>query len=349
MKVVAYSIKPFEKEYLIKANQKKHDITLISNRLTIETVSFAEGKDAVVVFSNDDLSAQVIQQLAKAGVRFIATRSTGTDHIDKQAATVAGIKLANVPAYSPQAIAEHAVAMAMALSRRLTIADRHSHNFDFRLDDLVGFNFHEKTVGLIGLGSIGRAAANIFNGFGCRVLGYDEIIPADIPFVESVSLPELYNEADIISLHIPLTTDSYHLIDSQAIDQMKNGVMLLNTARGGLMNTADILEGISSGKIGYLGLDVYEYEKELFFDDHEYDNDHDPLLQQLLQHPNVLITPHQAFLTKEALQQIAAQTIKNLNLWQAEKCVGDACACARNCRITQQAPPITDNLTSYLP
>ncbi|PTQ98215.1 D-lactate dehydrogenase [Mucilaginibacter yixingensis] len=350
MKVVAYSIKPFEKEYLIKANQKKHDITLISNRLTPETVGFAEGKDAVIVFTNDDVSAPVIQELNKLGVRFIATRSAGTDHIDKQAAALHGIKLASVPAYSPQAIAEHTVALALALNRRLPRADKQSHHFDFRLDDLMGFNLHQKTVGIVGLGNIGRATAAIFKGFGCRIIGYDANTAQELNFVEKVSLQTLYHEADIISLHLPLTPETYYMIDARAIAAMKEGVMLLNTSRGGLMKTVDVVEGVYSGHIGYLGLDVYENEKNLFFDDHEYDRDKDPLLQQLLNHPNVLVTPHQAFLTKEALQQITQQTIKNLDLWQDKKCVGDACACARGCRTATPATskPQEDNVNNYL-
>lgn len=348
MKVVAYSIKPFEKEYLIKANQKKHDITLISNRLTPETVGFAEGKDAVIVFTNDDLSAPVIQELSKLGVRYIAARSAGTDHIDKQAAGLCGIKLTNVPAYSPQAIAEHTVAMALALNRRLPRADRQIHHFDFRLDDLVGFNLHEKTIGLIGLGSIGRATASIFKGFGCRLIGYDANTSQELDFVEKVSLQTLYHEADIISLHLPLTPETYYMIDSKAVAEMKDGVMLLNTSRGALMKTVDVFEGVYNGKIGYLGLDVYEYEKNLFFDDHEYDLEKDQLLQQLLNHPNVLVTPHQAFLTKEALQQIAQQTIRNLDLWQDKKCVGDACVCAQNCRVVPPALKPQDNVNNFL-
>jgi D-lactate dehydrogenase len=336
MKAVAYSIKPFEKEYLAKANEKKHDITLISNALSPETAIYADGKDAVIVFTNDDVSATVIEKLAKSGVKYIVTRSTGTDHIDKDTAAKYGIKIANVPSYSPQAIAEHAVAMAFALNRHLVTADQHSRHFDFRNDELIGFNFSGKTVGLIGVGNTGKAVAKIFNGMGCRVIAYDPAFPSDLPYVLPVSLDELLMTADIISLHLPLTPDTKHTIKRETIDRMKRGVMLINTSRGALIRTTDVIAGLKSGKIGYLGLDVYEFEKGLFFEDHERDIIKDPLLHSLLNYPNVLVTPHQAYLTKEALQEIADQTIKNLDLWQLNKCVGKACVCQKDCRTVKE-------------
>jgi D-lactate dehydrogenase len=335
MKAVAYSIKSFEKEFLAKANQKKHDITLISNSLSLETSIYAEGKEAVIVFTNDDVSAKIVNRLADLGIKYIATRSAGTDQIDKNAAESKGIKLANAPACSPQAIAEHTVALALALSRKLTKANTHSHNFNFKLDDLIGFNFHGKTVGIIGLGNIGLAVAHIFNGLGCHVIGHDVVAPKNLQGVEIVSLNDLYKKADIISLHISLNAITTHLINAVSIALMKNGVMLINTSRGALINTEDASEALESGKIGYLGLDVYEYEKGLFFEDHQKDQIHDPLLSRLMAHPNVLITPHQGFLTHEALQQIADQTIQNLDNWQQNKCVGNACTCAKNCRVLE--------------
>ncbi|QEC79551.1 2-hydroxyacid dehydrogenase [Mucilaginibacter ginsenosidivorax] len=334
MKAVAYSIKPFEKEYLAKANQKKHDITLISNPLGPDTAIYAEGKDAVIVFTNDDVSAVVIGKLAALGVKYIVTRSSGTDHINKDAAAAHHIKIANVPSYSPQAIAEHAVAMAFALNRQVVKADQHSHAFDFRNDGLIGFNFAGKTVGIVGLGSTGRAAAAIYHGLGCDVIGYDLFFPADEPYTKPVSLEYLLENADIITLHVPLTADTRHFINTESIAKMKNGVMLINTSRGLLVNTADALSAIKSGKIGYLGIDVYEFEKGLFFEDHQKDAIKDPLLNKLMEHPNVLVTPHQAYLTREALQEIANSTIKSLDLWQQNKCVGKACACAKECQKT---------------
>jgi len=332
MKAVAYSIKPFEKEFLAKANHKKHDITLISNALSLDTVNFAEGKDAVIVIPNDDVSTHVVEKLAGLGIRYIAARSTGTDQIDEVAAAKYGIKVANVPSYSPQSIAEQAVAMALALNRRLVKADQQGHHFNFRNDDLIGFNFSGKTVGIIGLGHIGLAAAKIFNGFGCHVIGYDTVCTKGGPLVNFVKLNELLSSADIISIHLPLTTETRYLIQRNTLDQMKNGVMLINTSRGAIINTKDVLMALASGKIGYLGLDVYEYEKDLFFENHEHDEVKDQLLVSLLKYPNVLITPHQSFLTREALQEIADQTIKNLDRWQMSKCTGLAFASSNECK-----------------
>lgn len=316
MKAVAYSIKPFEKAFLAKANNKKHDITLISNALSLTSASYAAGKEAVIVFTNDDVSEQVINKLAALGVNYIATRSVGMDHIDADAAQHHQIKLANVPAYSPQAIAEHTVALALALSRCLKVSNQNSGKFDFRLDPLIGFNFSGKTVGLIGLGNIGQAAARIFNGLGCRVIGYDVDFPGYLVNIKSVSLDELYSTADVISLHVPLTPSTKFMINEDSISRMKKGVMLINTARGALLKTEHVLAALKNGQLGYLGSDVYEFEKNLFFEDHIKDTKKDPMLEELMALPNVIITPHQAFLTREALQQIADQTIRNLDTWE---------------------------------
>lgn len=314
MKAVAYSVRPFEREFLARANQKKHDITLISNALSLDTLVYAQGKTAVIVFTNDDLSAKVIMRLAAIGIRYIVTRSVGTDHIDMKTAAKYKIRVSNVPCYSPQAIAEHAVAVALALNRQLMKADQHTHRFDFRNDELVGFNFSGKTVGLVGLGNTGQATAKIFNGLGCNVIGFDPRA-VNVQRVVPVTLAALLASSDIISLHLPLSVSSRYLINKSTLDQMKQGVMLINTSRGALMNTAEVLKSVESGRIGYLGMDVYEFEKGLFFEDHEYDSIRDPVLVRLLEHPNVLITPHQAYLTREALQEIAAKTILSLDSW----------------------------------
>jgi len=331
MKAVAFSIKPFEKEFIAKANQKKHDITLISNPLNFETAAYAAGKDAVIVFTNDDVSSKVIDKLATLGVKYIITRSVGTDHIDKASAERHHIKLANIPSYSPQAIAEHAVALAFALNRKLIKANKNAHNFDFRNDDLIGFNFSGKTVGIIGLGQTGRAAASIFKCLGCNVLGFDEHFPENIDYARQASLDELLANSDVISLHLPLTDHTKHFIEREKLKKMKNGVMLINTSRGAILKTTDVLSAIESGKVGYLGIDVYEYEKGLFFEDHENDQVKDSLLKELLERDNVLVTPHQAYLTREALQEIADRTIQSLDFFQQNKCVGDACASNNNC------------------
>lgn len=330
MKAVAYSVRNFEKELIAKANKKKHEITLISNALNQETAVYAEGKDAVIVFTNDDVSGPVINILADLGIKYIATRSVGTDHIDREAAGDRNIKIANVPSYSPEAIAEYAVMLALSLSRKIISTSDQVREFDFRIDQHIGFNFFGKTVGLIGLGQIGRAAAKIYKGLGCTVLGYD-VIPMDIEGVTMVDLDTLYAGSDIISLHVPLTVSTRHLINSETLSKMTPGVMLINTSRGGVINTKDLLPALEKNKIGFLGLDVYEFEKGLFFYDHHSDRKKDQLIKKLMSYPNVIISPHQAFLTNEALQEIALKTIANLDNWQKNKCVGRACVCIEKC------------------
>jgi D-lactate dehydrogenase len=342
MKAVAYSIRSFEKEYLAKANRKKHDVTLISNPLGPDTAIYAEGKDAVIVSINDEVSAEVIQKLSVLGVKYIVTRSAATDHIDKNAAATYGIKIANVPLDSPEAIAEHSVALAFALNRHVVQADRHSHVFDFRNDDLVGFNFSGKTVGIIGLGRTGQAVAAIYHGLSCQVIGYDPYVMRSIRHIKAVSLEFLLKNSDIISLHIPLTEQTKYFIQKDTLDQMKDGVMLINTSCGMLLNTEDVLAAIESKKVGYLGIDVYEFENGLFFENHQQALVKDPLLQRLIGKPNVLVTPHQAHLTQEALQQIADETIKSLDLLQQNKCVGKACSDSKICQKDTSAPQNID-------
>jgi D-lactate dehydrogenase len=315
MKAIVYSIKPFEIAFLDSSNDEKHELTFEANSLDLSSADLAKDNLAVIVFTNDDVSAPVIEKLHDLGVKYVVTRSTGTDHIDKDAIKEHGLHWANVPSYSPQAIAEHAVAMAFALNRRLVKSDAHSHHFDFRNDGLVGFNFCGKTIGIVGMGSTGKAAANIYNGLGCNVIAYDPYFPKDVDQVEPVTLELLFSSADVISLHLPLTEDTKYLICKQTLDQMKEGVMIINTSRGGLIKTTDALQALEEGKIGYLGLDVYEYEKHLFFEDHRDDLVKDTLLTELLKRENVLITPHQAYLTKEALKEIATITIQSLNNW----------------------------------
>jgi len=316
MKAIFYSTKAIEKGLMLKANNNRHDLIFTTQALTTETTSYATGTEAVVVFTNDDVTAPVIDKLATMGIKYIATRSVGIDHIDRLAAEKCGIKIANIPAYSPQAIAEHSVALALALSRHLVQASHQCVQFNFSLNKLTGFNFYGKTVGLIGLGHVGKAAIPIFKGLGCKILGYDIVPQQNIHDINEVDLDTLYKTSDIISLHIPLNEQTKHLINHASIEKMKTGVMILNTARGGILKTTDVLEALKNGKIGYLGIDVYENEKGLFFEDHEDDQVTDPLLSELMKMPNVLVTPHQAFLTNEALEEIALETIKALDDWE---------------------------------
>lgn len=316
MRVVAYSIKTYEKELLAIANNKKHDLTLISNRLTLDTCCYAKGKDAVLVFVNDDVSAPVIEQLALNGIKYIATRSAGTDHIDLAYAQEKGIQVASVPNYSPEAIAEFGLCLALALSRKLIPTTTATAHFDFRNETHVGFNFHGKTVGIIGLGNIGLASARAYHGLGCVILGHDEQAMHTPDFILKTTLSDLLQKSDIITLHLPQTAESKHLINKKSIAQMKNGVMLINTSRGGIVNTKDVIDALKDGQIGFFGTDVYEFESGLFFVNHSKDEHKDKLLSELLKLNNVIISPHQAFLTKEAIEQIEEQSIAHIDSWQ---------------------------------
>jgi D-lactate dehydrogenase len=332
MKVVAYSIKEFEKEFLARANKKQHDITLISNTLSLETAMYAEGKEAVLVFTNDDVSESVINKLADLGIKFIATRSIETDHIDCQAASLRNIKVANVPSFSPQSIAEYSVMLALYLSCKIVPTVNSSKAFDFRIDQHIGFNFFGKTVGIIGLGKVGKATAAIYKGMGCRVIACDILNLEPLQGIEMCSLEGIFEESDILSLHVPINENTKCLINSHSLSKMKDGVMLINTSSGELIEYSDVLHALKSLKLAYLGLDGYEFEKSLFFIDHHRDINRDHILEQLMSFSNVIISSHQAFLTKEALQEIANITIKTLDNWHAGKCSGKACACYDGCK-----------------
>lgn len=317
---------------MVRANQKQHDITLISNPLSLETALYAKGKDAIVVSTNDDVSAEVIHKLADLGIKYITTRSVAVDHIDRETAGSRNIKLANVPSFSAEAVAEYSVLLALSLNRKIIPTVNNSREFDFRVDQHVGFNFSGRTVGIIGLGNIGQAVAAIYKAMGCRVIGHDIKFPAHLHGIEEKDLNEIFEESDLISLHLPLSDSSRHIINQQSLSKMKKGVMLINTCSGKLINTNDLLRALRNGKIGYLALDGYEFERGLFFEDRRKDGVKDPMLEELLSLPNVIISPHQAFLTKEGLQEVANLTIKNLDNWQAGKCSGKACVCADSCQ-----------------
>jgi len=316
MHIIAYSVSSFEIEYLESANRMKHEMSLKAMPLSLESVGLAKGAEAVIIFTADDASEPVINALADLGIKYIVTRSSGTDHIDLKAAEKRGIKVANVPSYSPQAVAEQAVMLALALSRKLIDTMHLVQEYNFTIEKHVGFNFYGKTVGLIGLGSIGKAAAAIFIGLGCRVLAFDVDQEIEMDQVERVSLDALLQQSDIISLHAPLNENTRHMINRETMSKMKNGVMLINTSRGALINTEDLIAKLEEGKIGYLGLDVYEFEKGIFFGDHSMDPIKDSLLQKLINHKNVIITPHQGFLTREALKEIAQICMSNIDAWQ---------------------------------
>ena len=339
MKAVAYSIKSYEKELLIKANAKRHEITLISNRLTMDTIAYAQGKEAILVFSCDDVSAPVLRKLKELGVKFVATRSTGTDHIDLNEAARLGIKVSNIPAYSPESIAEHAISLILALCRNLLPAHRQMMQFDFSLDGLIGTTLKGKTVGIVGYGKTGAALAKILRGFGSRVIVNDHRDLRELCArggAKQVDFDELLAQADIISFHVPLNESTRHMVNAKSIAKMKDGVMLINVSRGAIFNSFEVLNALQENKISKIGMDVYEFEHNVFFFDHSRRPIKDQLLKSFIQHSRVLLTPHQAFLTTEALQVIAAETIKNLDSWGSGKCVGCACRCQTNSVVEQK-------------
>lgn len=312
MKLAVYSTHAFEKQYIEDANNRGFEIQFIDFLLTPETAILCQGAEAVAIFVNDDCSASTLERLKKQGVNYILLRSAGFNNVALDVAKELGIKVANVPSYSPYAVAEHTVALMLNLNRKLIKAHSRVTNLNFSLDGLVGFDMHGKTVGLIGLGKIGEKVARILNGFGCKILVVDPIKTNVSNLVTYVDIKELCEKSDIISLHAPLSDETKYIIDEEEIDLMKEGVMLINTSRGALLNTKSVIKGLKQKKIGYLGLDVYEAEKGLFFEDHSDDILLDDDIARLITFSNVLITSHQGFLTKTALTNISNTVFSNL-------------------------------------
>ncbi len=322
MKILFYSTKDFEQPYLETSNFRKEEIVFIKEALSLQTADKAKGFDTVSIFAGDDASSAVLEALHKNGVRFIAIRAAGYDNVDLKKATELGIVVANAPEYSPYAIAEHAVALILALNRKIIAADKQVHQQNFTTSNLVGFDLNRKTVGIIGVGKIGGVLVKIMHGFGCRLLGYDIQENKELKEkygLEYVDLPALCREANIISIHTSLTPGTRYMINRKLIGLMQRGVMLINTGRGGCMNTQDVIEGLENGHIGSYGADVYENERGVFFYDHSGKELNDPMLKKLLSMPNVLTTPHQAFATQEALSNIAITTFDNIECWKNNK------------------------------
>lgn len=321
-KVGVFSSKPYDEESLSVANVYDFELVFFDVRLTEKTVLLAKGCDAVCVFVNDELNENNLIQLSQMGVNHIALRCAGFNNLDVTAANRIGMTAARVPAYSPEAVAEHAVALMMTLNRHIHKAYNRTKEDNFSLQGLLGFNMHGKTVGVVGTGKIGLATIKILNGFGAQVVAFDpypnERACRELNF-EYVSLNEVFEIADIITLHCPLNEDTHHVVNQNTIEKMKSGVMLINTSRGGLIDTSSVIEALKSGKIGYLGLDVYEQESELFFEDHSAAIVQDDVFQRLLTFPNVLVTGHQGFFTQEALTQIAQTTMYNLSCFKIGK------------------------------
>ena len=306
-----FSTKQYDKNHF---NLKSLDMTFLSPRLNKETANLAEGFDVVCCFVNDNLNAVVLKKLKNLGVKLIALRCAGFNNVDLKVAQELKIAVCRVPEYSPYAVAEHACALILDLNRHIHRAHNRIRENDYSLDGLLGFDLHGKTVGVVGAGKIGLAFAKIMSGFGCRILIHDPYLSKkDLqPDYIQVTFDELLIQSDVISLHCPLTKDTHHIIDEQAIELMKPSVMLINTSRGGLVDTVAIIKALKLNKIGYLGIDVYEEESEIFFEDLSETFIQDDVFARLQTFPNVIITGHQAFFTEEALSKIAETTESNI-------------------------------------
>lgn len=320
MKVAVFSTKNYDRIFLQAANaERRHELSFLEPRLTQDTVRLAAGFPAVCVFVNDRLDAQVLGSLARAGTSLIALRSAGFNNVDLSAASNFGLTVVRVPAYSPFAVAEHTVGLILTLNRRIHRSYARVREGNFSLEGLLGFDLYSRTVGIVGTGRIGAIMARIMNGFGCRLVGHD---PYPNPDCEKlgmnyVRLTDLFAASDVITLHCPLTPKTHHLINAEAISQMKHGVMLINTGRGALIDTTAVINALKSGRIGYLGLDVYEEEADLFFEDLSDQVIQDDVFARLLTFPNVIITGHQGFFTEEALRNIAETTLTNITAFES--------------------------------
>lgn len=324
MKLAVYSTKQYDRKYLEQVNESYgFELEYFDFLLTARTAKTAAGCDGVCIFVNDDGGREVLEELASLGVKYIALRCAGFNNVDLEAAKTLGLKVVRVPAYSPEAVAEHAVGMMMTLNRRIHRAYQRTRDANFSLEGLIGFNMHGRTAGIIGTGKIGLATLRILKGFGMRLLAFDpypnpQALELGATYVD---IKTLFRESDVISLHCPLTPENNHLLNMAAFQQMKDGVMIINTSRGGLIDSQAAIDALKMQKIGSLGMDVYENERDLFFEDKSNDVIQDDIFRRLSACHNVLFTGHQAFLTAEALTSIAETTLQNLQ--QLEK--GDLC------------------------
>ncbi|KIC96357.1 2-hydroxyacid dehydrogenase [Flavihumibacter solisilvae] len=318
MKVAFFSTQPYDRQYFNRYN-KGHEISYFEAGLNRQTASLAAGSGAVCVFVNDQLDAGVLKELHSLGVTLIALRCAGYNNVDLAAAAEMGFTIVRVPAYSPHAVAEHAVSLILTLNRKIHKAYNRVREGNFSLDKLTGFDLYGKTVGVVGTGKIGIAFATIMLGFGCRVLAFDLVANRQLEEkgVEYLPLIDLFRESDIVSLHCPLNEQTHHLVNASTLEMMKPGSMLINTSRGALINTADVIEALKRHKLGYLGIDVYEQEEKLFFYDRSEELIPDEEILRLMSFPNVLITSHQGFFTNEALTEIARTTLANIALFES--------------------------------
>ena len=321
MKILFYDTKSYDKESFEAKAKDYPDIQIeyLKSELVPSTAKLAKGYDAICAFVSSDVGTETIEVLHACGVKLILMRCAGFNNVDVEKAAACGIKVMRVPGYSPEAVAEHAMALALGVTRRLHKAYVKVRENDFSLSGLMGFNFYQKTAGIVGTGKIGAAMARICRGFGMNVIAYDVYKNPDLDFVEYVSLDELLERSDLISLHCPLMDSTYHMINRESIKKMKDGVILVNTSRGGLVKTDDLIEGIRARKFFGVGLDVYEEETPNVFEDRSDEILEHSTTARLLSFPNVMITSHQGFFTEEALRAIAETTLQNALDFEAGK------------------------------
>jgi len=314
MKIAVFSTQKYDREFL-SAVPTEHKFVFFEAQLNNDTVNLTQGFDGVCIFVNDHADSEIISELKNNGIKVIALRCAGFNNVDVKAAEKSGIRVVRVPAYSPEAVAEHAVALIMTLNRKTHKAYLRIKENNFSLERLTGFNIYGKTVGVIGTGKIGKAFCKIMLGFGAKVIAYDKFEDDEAKKlgIKYVTFEEVLKNSDIISLHCPLTPETKYMIDWEAFANMKDGVMLINTSRGALINTKDAILALKRGKIGYLGIDVYEQEEHLFYKDLSENIIPDDTIARLMSFPNVMMTSHQGFFTKEALTEIAATTVGNID------------------------------------
>ncbi|MDZ7923337.1 MAG: 2-hydroxyacid dehydrogenase [Marinagarivorans sp.] len=320
MHIAFFSSKPYD-HLFFDAPSNTHDFIYIDAHLTENTVALAQGCDAVCCFVNDTLNKEVLKALVSMNIQLIVLRCAGFNNVDLAAAKQLNITVARVPEYSPFAVAEHAVGLILTLNRNIHRAYNRIRENDYSLNGLMGFDLHGKTVGVIGAGKIGQAFIKIMQGFGCHILIRDDLAP-DLPGTQKISLDELWPACDIVSLHCPLLPQTHHIINAQSLSQMPKGAMLINTSRGALVDTSAAINALKSGHLGYLGIDVYEEEADLFFENLSNTIIQDDIFARLTTFPNVIVTGHQAFFTREALQKIAEVTLNNITAYSLKNFAG---------------------------
>ena len=320
MKIAVFSARPYDREFMSAANAKAaHQLCFFDAALELETCALAAGHEAVCIFVNDTADAGVLEALAAGGTRLVALRCSGFNNIDLKAAARLGLKVVRVVAYSPYSVAEHAVALLLTINRKIHRAYNRTRDSNFELDGLMGFDLHGKTVAVVGTGRIGRVFSRIMCGFGCEVLGHDKYPSAEFEVLGAryADLAEICAKADIISLHCPLTPETHHIVNADMLSRLKRGALLINTSRGGLVETEAVVEALKSGQLGGLALDVYEQEADLFYRDWSSTVVSDDVFERLLSFPNVIVTGHQAFFTREAITTICQTTIDSLSEFAA--------------------------------